>query len=80
MTGGASSQEPLCSERPALAPTLERDGGDDAAAAAAVVAVRPPSSPLLTADGVPGSVVVVGVLVDLGEARRIDDEAQLCIG
>lgn len=80
MTGGASSQEPLCSERPALTPTLERDGGDDAAAAAAVVAVRPPSSPLLTGGGVPGSVVVVGVLVDLGEARRIDDEAQLCIG
>lgn len=79
MTGGASSQEPLCSECPALTPTLERDGGDDAAPAAAVVAVRPPSSPLLTGGGVPGSVVVVGVLVDLGEARRIDDEAQLCI-
>lgn len=42
-----------------------------------MVAVRPPSS-LLIGCGVPGSVVVL--LVVLGEARRIDDEAQLCIG
>lgn len=42
------------------------------------MAVRPHSS-LLIGCGVPGSVVVVLVLM-LGEARRIDDEAQLCIG
>lgn len=46
-----------------------------------MVALRPPSS-LLIGCGVPGSVVVVlVVVVVLGEeARRIDDEAQLCIG
>lgn len=77
-TGGAGGTTP-CSERPPLTPTLQRDGRDDAAAAAAVAAlvvvvvgVRPPASPLLTA--------VVGVLVVLGEARRTDHEAQLCIG
>lgn len=68
---GTSSWDPPCSECLPLTPTLKCDGGNDAAAAAAVVAVRPPSSPL-TGRGVPGRVV-------LGEARRIDDEAQLCI-
>lgn len=63
-----------------MLPTLKRDGGNVAAAAAAVVTLRLPSS-LLIGCGVPGSVVLVLVLVlVLGEARRIDDEAQLCIG
>lgn len=44
-----------------------------------MVALRPPSS-LLIGCGVPGSVVVVLVVVLGEEARRIDDEAQLCIG
>lgn len=43
-----------------------------------MVAVRPLFS-VLFGCGVPGSVVVVVVVV-LGEARRIDDDAQLCIG
>lgn len=72
----APRRETPCPERPPLTPTLQRDGRDDAAVAALVVVVlvgvRPPASSLLTA--------VVGVLVVLGEARRIDHEAQLCIG
>lgn len=74
---GTSSRDPLCSERPPLSPTLECDGGNDAAAAAAVVAGRTPSL-LLFGCRVPGC--VVAVVEVLGEARRIDDEAQLCIG
>lgn len=55
-----------------LSPTLECDGGNDAAAAA-VLAVSPPSSLLLFGCRLPG------IVVTLGEARRIGGEAQLCI-
>lgn len=78
---GTSSQDSLCSEGLPQSPTLECDGGNDAAAAAAVVAWRLPSS-LLIGCGLPGSVVVVVEVVAvevLGKARRIDEEAQLCI-
>lgn len=69
---GPFPQDPLCPECPPLYPTLKSDGGNDAAAAA-VVAVMPPSFFLFTCR-FPGRVVVV-----LGEPRRIDGEAQLCI-
>jgi len=73
---GSSSRDPLCSECPPQSPTRKCDRGNDADddADAAEVAVMLPSSFLFSCR-FPGGMVVEVVL---GEARRIDDEAQLC--